>query len=73
LQIRSEHFPSTVYEVINGAYAQSIKQYWGETLFSAFCLRQYNIVVENCYNIAKTYHNSKDSVRYILKTVLGKI
>jgi len=47
LQLRSEHFPSTLYLVSNGAYAQSIMQYCGETLFSAFSLRQYNIVAEN--------------------------
>lgn len=29
----------------------------------------YNTVVENCYNIAKQSHNSKDCVRYILKEV----
>ena len=29
----------------------------------------YNKVVENCYNIAKQSHNSKDCVRYMLKTV----
>ena len=29
----------------------------------------YNKVVENCYNIAKVQHNSKDCVRYMLKTV----
>ena len=29
----------------------------------------YNIVVENCYNIAKQSHNSKDCVRYMLKVV----
>ena len=29
----------------------------------------YNRIVENCYRIAKQSHNSKDCVRYILKTV----
>lgn len=29
----------------------------------------YNTVVENCYNIAKQSHNSKDCVRYMLKEV----
>ena len=29
----------------------------------------YNTVVENCYHIAKQCHNSKDSVRYMLKVV----
>ena len=29
----------------------------------------YNTIVENCYNIAKYNHNSKDCVRYMLKTV----
>ena len=29
----------------------------------------YNLVVENCYQIAKLSHNSKDCVRYMLKTV----
>ena len=29
----------------------------------------YNTVVEKCYNIAKHSHNSKDCVRYMLKTV----
>lgn len=29
----------------------------------------YKTVVENCYNIAKQSHNSKDCVRYMLKTV----
>lgn len=29
----------------------------------------YNTVVENCYNIAKQSHNSKDCVRYMLKVV----
>ncbi len=29
----------------------------------------YNKIVENCYRIAKQSHNSKDCVRYILKTV----
>ena len=29
----------------------------------------YKTVVENCYNIAKLSHNSKDCVRYMLKTV----
>jgi len=29
----------------------------------------YNKVVENCYNIAKIQHNSKDCVRFMLKTV----
>lgn len=47
LQLRSEQFPSTIYQVINGAYAHSIMQYFGETLFLAFNLRQYNIVTEN--------------------------
>ena len=29
----------------------------------------YNVVVEKCYQIAKQNHNSKDCVRYMLKTV----
>lgn len=29
----------------------------------------YNVVVEKCYKIAKLNHNSKDCVRYMLKTV----
>lgn len=29
----------------------------------------YNTLVENCYHIAKQCHNSKDSVRYMLKVV----
>lgn len=29
----------------------------------------YNTIVENCYRIAKRTHNSKDCVRYMLKTV----
>lgn len=29
----------------------------------------YNKVVENCYQIASKYHNSKDCVRYILKNI----
>ena len=31
--------------------------------------KAYNTVVENCYKIAKQCHNSKDCVRYILKTL----
>ena len=29
----------------------------------------YDKIVENCYSIAKQSHNSKDSVRYMLKMV----
>ena len=32
----------------------------------------YNKIVEECYNIAKYSHNSKDCVRYMLKTVGNK-
>ena len=32
----------------------------------------YNKVTENCYKIAKQSHNSKDCVRYMLKTVQSK-
>ena len=32
----------------------------------------YNIVVENCYNIAKNNHNSKDCVKYMLHIVENK-
>ncbi len=31
--------------------------------------KAYNTVVENCYNIAKNFHNSKNCVKYMLKTV----
>ena len=29
----------------------------------------YNTIVENCYRIAENNHNSKNCVRYMLKTV----
>jgi spore maturation protein CgeB len=32
----------------------------------------YNTVVENCYNIAKQSHNSKNCVRYMLRTIENK-
>ena len=31
--------------------------------------KAYNTIVEKCYQIAKKSHNSKDCVRYMLKTV----
>ena len=33
--------------------------------------KAYKKVVNNCYNIAKNYHNSRDCVRFMLKTVKG--
>ena len=32
----------------------------------------YNHIVENCYRIARQSHNSKDCVRYMLKTASKK-
>ena len=44
---REEGFPSTIYQILDGAYLRYVKDILGESLFSFYDLRQYSIITRN--------------------------